>query len=317
MFLDFFVSLFYNEEIAFVAAVFGLGLTILYLLGFFFSLIHYKTRFKKLGAILWSLLMILTLGLVVWLICNARILEFFGPNVVRFGCIAAMIPLYLASSAMGRVFNCKKKFHWLVFPVLYGLAFLQGAAWDWCFEFRFSGEYTEEALSDEVMKSWEGYDFEIETPKLSNYEGIRLKIKGKGDSVYYRVEYYLCPFILDNKDWLAQFTEPLEENVTPWILLDTEKASIANRLRESMMTYELEWSGAGDSPGCFNIEINDFRKRIRHFGLFCGYGKWHKPKAFAMKKMKDSLWPSRETYTSRTFEEAEKACKESQNYTGE
>lgn len=84
-----------------------------------------------------------------------------------------------------------------------------------------------------------------------------------------------------------------------------------------MMTYELEWSGAGDSPGCFNIEIKDLQQRIGHFGLFCGARKLNKPKMYALKEMKDSLWPSRETYTSRTFEEAEKACKESQNYTGE
>lgn len=299
-----------------MAFLLALVLIVPSLLGFFISLIQYQTRFKKLGTILWFLLMVLILGIVVLALCRFQV-EPLWEKVVRFGCIAAMIPLYLASSAMGRVFNCKKKIHWLVFPVLYGFSFIQGAAWDWCFEFRFSGEYTEEALSDEVMKSWEGYDFEIETPKLSNYEAIRLKIKGKGDSVYYRVEYYLCPFILDNKDWLAQFTEPLEENVTPWILLDTEKASIANRLRESMMTYELEWSGAGDSPGCFNIEIKDLQQRIGHFGLFCGARKLNKPKMYALKEMKDSLWPSRETYTSRTFEEAEKACKESQNFTGD
>lgn len=316
MVIDFFCSIIYNEEIAKMAFLLALVLIVPLLLGFFISLIQYQTRFKKLGTILWFLLMVLILGIVVLALCRFQV-EPLWEKVVRFGCIAAMIPLYLASSAMGRVFNCKKKFHWLVFPVLYGFSFIQGAAWGWCFEFRFSGEYTEEALSDEVMKSWEGYDFEIETPKLSNYEAIRLKIKGKGDSVYYRVEYYLCPFILDNKDWLAQFTEPLEENVTPWILLDTEKASIANRLRESMMTYELEWSGAGDSPGCFNIEIKDLQQRIGHFGLFCGARKLNKPKMYALKEMKDSLWPSRETYTSRTFEEAEKACKESQNYTGE
>lgn len=207
MVIDFFCSIIYNEEIAKMAFLLALVLIVPLLLGFFISLIQYQTRFKKLGTILWFLLMVLILGIVVLALCRFQV-EPLWEKVVRFGCIAAMIPLYLASSAMGRVFNCKKKFHWLVFPVLYGFSFIQGAAWGWCFEFRFSGEYTEEALSDEVMKSWEGYDFEIETPKLSNYEAIRLKIKGKGDSVYYRVEYYLCPFILDNKDWLAQFTEP-------------------------------------------------------------------------------------------------------------
>lgn len=73
MVIDFFCSIIYNEEIAKMAFLLALVLIVPLLLGFFISLIQYQTRFKKLGTILWFLLMVLILGIVVLALCRFQV----------------------------------------------------------------------------------------------------------------------------------------------------------------------------------------------------------------------------------------------------
>lgn len=289
-------------------------------LGFLFSFINSQTRFKKLGAVLWSVLMALILGIVVLAIFKAHIFDYeiLWLAVTPIVCFAAIVPIFLATSAFGRVFKRKKKFHWLVFPISYVISFVLVVMFCVSLIADPFEQYTENNLSKEEMEKSEGYDFEIGLFRGSDYDVSNLQIRGKGDSVYYRVKYDLCPYVLDNKDFIAKYTEPLEKVATPWTLLDKEKSSIAFELRKSMMTYESEWTAVSVLDGyCIGLVINDFqKKKSRHFS-FCNADISNVPKAYAMEKMANSLWPARETYTKYSYEQAEKACRESQNYTSE
>ncbi|OWV17441.1 tripartite tricarboxylate transporter TctB family protein [Fibrobacter sp. UWH1] len=289
-------------------------------LGFLFSFMNSQTRFKKLGAVLWSILTAFVLGTVAWAVFRAQYIDVFDlwKNITPVICFAAIVPVFLATSAFGRVFKRKKKLHWLVFPVSFVVSFALVVVFGWALLAEEYGSYSESVISKEEMEQSEGFDFEIRLGRGSYYDDISLKIRGKVDSVYYQVKYDLCPYVLDNKDFIAKYTEPLENVATPWTLLDKEKSSIAFELRKSMMTYESEWTTVMVLDGyCIGLGINDFqKKKSRHFS-FCNADISNVPKAYAMEKMANSLWPARETYTKYSYEQAEKACRESQNYTGE
>lgn len=288
-------------------------------LGFLFSFMNSQTRFKKLGAVLWSILTAFVLGTVAWAVFRARYIDAFDlwKNITPVICFAAIVPVFLATSAFGQVFKRKKKLHWLVFPVSFVVSFALVVVFGWALLAEEYGSYSESVISKEEMEQSEGFDFEIRLGRGSYYDDISLKIRGKVDSVYYQVKYDLCPYVLDNKDWNPEYTEPLEKIVTPWILLNQEKSSIAKRLREAMMAYESEWTAVSVLDGyCTGIVVHDFQKQTRRSMSFCNADISNVPKAYAMEKMSDSLWPPRETYTKYSIEQAEKACRESQNYTG-
>ncbi|OWV07636.1 hypothetical protein B7993_01980 [Fibrobacter sp. UWH3] len=264
--------------------------------------------------------MALILGIVVLAIFKAHIFnyEILWLAVTPIVCFAAIVPVFLATSAFGRVFKRKKKLHWLVFPVSFVVSFALVVVFGWALLAEEYGSYSESVISKEEMEQSEGFDFEIRLGRGSYYDDISLKIRGKVDSVYYQVKYDLCPYVLDNKDWNPEYTEPLEKIVTPWILLNQEKSSIAKRLREAMMAYESEWTAVSVLDGyCTGIVVHDFQKQTRRSMSFCNADISNVPKAYAMEKMANSLWPVRETYTKYSYEQAEKACRESQNYTGE
>jgi len=326
-----FLSIFGNEVSVGAVLVIALVLTIPLVLGFLFSLINSQTRFKKLGAILWIVLMVPILGISVLAIGRGN--SFFLGDIWRGNLVRAIfiadVPLFLCASWFARFFDRKKKNHWLVFPVIYGFAVVLASLMFWAVEAKPLDAYQDRLLSKDEIEKSEGYDFEIRSLRGSNYETALLRIRGKGDSVYYQVNYYLCPYVLDNNGLnayevnkgvlSANFIDPLKKFATPWTLLDKETSSIAIKLRNAVMVYENEMTTekmVGNGPNV-SFYIDDFQKGIRRLMSFPVENISIFPKAKAISEMEDSLWPARETFTKYSYEQAEKACRESQNFTGE
>lgn len=326
-----FLSIFGDVVATAAVLVIALVLTIPPLLGFLFSFVNSRTRFKKLGAILWIILMIPILGISILAIWNGYA-HIWGDNwrddIYRFFFIAG-VPLFLCASWFGRFFNRKKKTCWLVFPVIFAFEVVLVSLMFWAVEAKPLNAYQDHFLSKEDIEKSEGYDFDFKTLRGSNYETAVLRIRGRGDSVYYRIYYYLCPFALDNASMnvyvldngvlSANFIKPLKKNVTPWTLLDKEKSSIAIKLRNAIMAYENEMTiKKMDNHGpVVSFKMDDFKKGIHRSMNFFIENLSIFPEANAISEMEESLWPPRETLTNYSDEQAEKACRDSQNFTGE
>lgn len=299
----------------------ALVVSIFFWLGIFFIYLYSRTRFRKLGAVLWSLLAFFILGGVVWAWLNVQIIdERYFQTLHIMMILSSIVPLYLMLSALGRVFNRKKILHWIFVALVYILAFFLVGSFSWLVSAVPYGEYRDESISQKVLEKSDGYDFEIQTKDLGMYESKIMTIRVKGDSAYCRVNYALCPYTLhwQVETWFTEDRTPLEVFETPWILLDDKISLMVNDLKNRIVSYEpelvSEWLYT-DSPlegFCTDVSVSDFKNKSRRSLMFCNASVLHVSSALAIEKNLEKLWPLREMYTKLSADEAMKKCMESQ-----
>lgn len=276
-------------------------------LGFLFSALHAKVRFKPLWLTLW---IVIAVGVLV----GIGVLAFFllKQDEDRLGWVAGMvwamvlsIGLFLFSSWLGRRFNPRKIVQWLYVPLI----FVGGVSCFWLFTRSLMlqpfGEIKEVELTEDALKEGSDWDYEIGnggTEGAFDFENDSrwMRIRVKGDSAYYQVIYQMC----NNME---------KADSSQWTLLDLEKTAMVKKLKKRIAAYEQEFSTAEILDGYgFSIVLKDFKEKRRKTLSFLNTDGSYVHDAITIEKMAIKLWPLRETYTKLSADEAMKKCMESQ-----
>ncbi|PWJ65569.1 MULTISPECIES: hypothetical protein [unclassified Fibrobacter] len=274
-----FFSLFSNLSDGIFVLLLSLVVSIPCLLGFLFSALHSKARFKLLWLTLWiATTMVVLMGVNIML---TRACEFDLDHWGSFwGMIVSLffaVVLYLFCSLLGRKYNPRKKWQWLLIPVMVVASVINvwsvmylGVMWPFA-------SIEDEELDQTALTKSEGFDFEIYLADVGAFmdeEGMPIqpgpfKIRGKGDSVY-------CHFVT--------------EKSTDWTLLDESKTSVAIKLKKAIASYRQEFSADEILDGyCTNIILDDFQKAIRRRLVFCNADGSHVHDALAIERMFNQL----------------------------
>lgn len=272
-------------------------------LGFLFSALHAKVRFKPLWLTLW---IVIAVGVLV----GIGVLAFFllKQDEDRIGWAAGMvwamvlsIGLFLFSSWLGCRFNPKKIVQWLYVPLI----LVGGVSCFWLFSRSLMlqpfGEIEEVELTEDALKEGSDWDFEIGNGgtegafDFGNDSGW-MRIRAKGDSAYYQVIYKMC-YNMEKAD------------SSQWILLDSEKTAMVKKLKKRIAAYEQEFSTAMILDGYgFFIVLKDFKEKRRKTLYFSNTDGSYVHVAITIENMAIKLWPPRSTYVDLGHEEVLKKC---------
>lgn len=272
-------------------------------LGFLFSALHAKVRFKPLWLTLW---IVIAVGVLV----GIGVLAFFllKQDEDRIGWAAGMvwamvlsIGLFLFSSWLGHRFNPKKIVQWLYVPLI----LVGGVSCFWLFTrsliLQPFGEIEEVELTEDALKEGSDWDFEIGnggTEGAFDYgnDSRWMRIRAKGDSAYYQVIYKMC-YNMEKAD------------SSQWILLDSEKTAMVKKLKKRIAAYEQEFSTAMILDGYgFFIVMKDFKEKRRKTLFFSNTDGSYVHDAITIENMAIKLWPPRSTYVDLGHEEVLKKC---------
>ena len=271
-----FFSLFSNlGDGIFILLLLCLFVTIPCLLGFLFSALHSKVRFKPLWLTLWiaTTVAVLTGVNILLTITSEFDLDHWGSFWGRFVTLILAVVLYLFCSWLGRKFNPRKKRQWLFIPVMVVASVFNV----WSFMY-FSimepfASIEDKKLDQTTLEKSEGFDFEIYSADEGYFmdaEGnpiqpAAFKIRGKGDSVY-------CQFVT--------------EKSTGWTLLDESKLETAIKLKKAIASYSQEYSTDLILDGyCTDIILDDFLAASRRRLIFCNTDASHVHEALAIERM--------------------------------
>ncbi len=281
----------------------GLIVAIPWMLGFLFSALHSKVRFKPLWLTLW---IVIAVGVLV----GIGVLVFFWlkQDEDRLGWVAGMvwamvlsIGLFLFSSWLGRRFNPRKIVQWLYVPLI----FVGGVSCFWLFTRSLMlqpfGEIKEVELTEDALKEGSDWDFEIGNGGTEGAfdfgnDSRWMRIRAKGDSAYYQVIYKMC-YNMEKAD------------SSQWILLDSEKTAMVKKLKKCIAAYEQEFSTAEILDGYgFSIVLKDFKEKRRKTLSFLNTDGSYVHDAITIENMAIKLWPPRSTYVDLSHEDVLKKC---------
>lgn len=272
-------------------------------LGFLFSALHAKVRFKPLWLALW---IVIAVGVLV----GIGVLTFFllKQDEDRIGWVAGMvwamvlsIGLFCFCSWLGRRFNPKKIVQWLYVPLI----LVGGVSCFWLFSRSLMlqpfGEIEEVELTEDALKEGSDWDFEIGNGGTEGAfdfgnDSRWMRIRAKGDSAYYQVIYKMC-YNMEKAD------------SSQWILLDSEKTAMVKKLKKRIAAYEQEFSTATFLDGYgFFIVLKDFKEKRRKTLFFSNTDGSYVHDAITIENMAIKLWPPRSTYVDLGHEEVLKKC---------
>ncbi len=245
-------------------------------LGFLFSALHAKVRFKPLWATLWIVTTVAVLTGVGVLVSVLLTKDFdhwggsFGGTLVTL--ILAVV-LYLFCSWLGRKFNPRKKWQWLLIPVMVVTSVFNVWSFMYLSMMRPFASIEDKKLDQTALSKSEDFDFEIYSADEGDFmdaEGnpiqpAAFKIRGKGNSIY-------CQFVT--------------EKSTGWTLLDEPKSKTAIKLKKAIASYSQEYSTDQILDGyCTDIILDDFQKASRRRLFFCNADGSHVHEALAIERM--------------------------------
>lgn len=274
-----FFALFGNFKDGVFLLLLSLIVAIPWTLGFLFSALHAKVRFKPLWTTLWIVTTVAVLTGVGVLVSVLLTKDFdhwgsFGGTLVTF--IVAVV-LYLFCSWLGRKFNPRKKWQWLLIPVMVVTSVFNVWSFTYLSMMRPFASIEDKKLDQTTLEKSEGFDFEIYSADEGDFmdaEGnpiqpAAFKIRGKGDSVY-------CQFVT--------------EKSTGWTLLDEPKSKTAIKLKKAIASYSQEFSTDQILDGyCTDIILDDFQAASRRRLIFCNTDASHVHEALAIERMFNQL----------------------------
>lgn len=283
------------EEIIFLIAM-VLTLPAVFLLGVLFCGIHFRTRFKKLGAILWSIWTFILVGLVLFASSNLpdhgeeRLMNDFWTNIV----IYSVIPLYIIISALGFSFNRKKILCWLEIPLVMIISFLLFWSVTWAGFYHSYGWSSQEDLSEKIIAESDGADFELEMamadPWFNDPQIVVFRVKG--DSVYRRTSYKMCANLYADEDSSSVLVNSKNETFGPWLLLGKNEMDLVQKLKKRIMKYEPELSTEETLDGYWSrLSVKDFKAGKAYYAGFDNARGSDAYGAVSMEKLMDQLWP--------------------------
>lgn len=270
-----FFSLFSNLGDGIFILLLCLVFTIPWLLGFLFSALHSKVRFKPFWLILWIATTVAVLaGVNILLIKACEFdLDHWGSFWGMFVTLILAVVLYLFCSWLGRKFKPRKKWQWLLIPAMVVASVFNVWSFMYLIMMRPFASVEDKELDQTTLEKSEGFDFEIYSADEGDFmdaEGnpiqpAAFKIRGKGDSVY-------CQFVT--------------EKSTGWTLLDESKLETAIKLKKAIASYSQEYSTDQILDGyCTDIILDDFQAASRRRLFFCNADGSHVHKALAIERM--------------------------------
>ncbi len=252
-------------------------------LGFLFSALFSKVRFKSLWATLWIATTVAVLAGVSVLLDKIDEFEVnhWGAWQGVYATLIIAVVLFLFCSWLGRKFNPRKKWQWLLIPVMVVTSVFNVWSFMYLSMMRPFASIEDKKLDQTALSKSEDFDFEIysadeiypaDEGDFMDAEGnpiqpAAFKIRGKGDSVY-------CQFVT--------------EKSTGWTLLDEPKSKTAIKLKKAIASYSQEYSTDQILDGyCTDIILDDFQAASRRRLFFCNADGSHVHEALAIERM---LW---------------------------
>lgn len=274
-----FFSIFSNLRDGIFILQLCLVVTIPWLLGFLFSALHSKVRFKPFWLILWiaTTVAVLTGVNILLTITSEFDFDHWGSFWGMFVTLILAVVLYLFCSWLGRKFNPRKKWQWLLIPVMVVTSVFNVWSFLYLSMMRPFASVEDKELDQTALSKSEDFDFEIYSADEGDFmdaEGnpiqpAAFKIRGKGDSIY-------CQFVT--------------EKSTGWTLLDEPKSKTAIKLKKAIASYSQEFSTDQILDGyCTDIILDDFQKASRRRLIFCNTDASHVHEALAIERMFNQL----------------------------
>lgn len=253
----------------------GLIVAIPWTLGFLFSALHAKVRFKPLWLTLWIATTVAVLtGVNILLTINSEFdLDHWGSFWGMFVTLILAVVLYLFCSWLGRKFNPRKKWQWLLIPVMVVTSVFNVWSFMYLSMMRPFASIEDKKLDQTALAKSEDFDFEIYSADEGDFVNVDgkpiqpapFKIRGKGDSIY-------CQFVT--------------EKSTGWTLLDEPKSKTAIKLKKAIASYSQEFSTDQFLDGyCTDIILDDFQAASRRRLIFCNADGSHVHEALAIERM--------------------------------
>jgi len=277
--------------------------------GIIFFALRKRTSWKKFWLVLGLLLpAFIVFRSVQWLACKND-LEMAIEGLF-------FLVLYVSGALVGNFFKTKKVLYVIAGSVVVLLLFL---AIKWLvyhdsemFPF---GEIVDEPLQSVELKMAQNADYEIEMIQEDAWwnDTRIMAIRERNDSVFYRATYRMCSAENIDDDGYKKWTKPNIDSVQ-WALLSPEKSLIAKSLKNSIEKYKQEyhsdlvWDGYS-----VDVSLKDYKRKTSRRLDLSNASILGMQGAMAIEKMMLDLMPSRETFTTLSYDKVSKKCAEIEN----
>ena len=277
--------------------------------GIIFFALRKRTSWKKFWLVLGLLLpAFIVFRSVQWLACKND-LEMAIEGLF-------FLVLYVSGALVGNFFKTKKVLYVIAGSVVALLLFL---AIKWLvyhdsemFPF---GEIVDEPLQSVELELAQNADYEIEMIQEDAWwnDTRIMAIRERNDSVFYRATYRMCSAENIDDDGYKKWTKPNIDSVQ-WALLSPEKSLIAKSLKNSIEKYKQEyhsdlvWDGYS-----VDVSLKDYKRKTSRRLDLSNASILGMQGAMAIEKMMLDLMPSRETFTTLSYDKVSKKCAEIEN----
>lgn len=288
--------------------LFALGISSPFLLGFLFAVLYKHVKPKILWFTLWFLILAIMIGGIIQL--SSFILlddEAFGYAYPFLSILSAslFLVLYFICFWFSRIFNIKRKRHWLCLllipPISLGALFLTF----WVTSQKHWGYIEDKALQKEALENAQGtnYDIEQEFRDAWRFTYSTVIFRERSDSAFYRTIHSVC-----------SKQDDIDSISNSWIPLDKEKTELVKKLKKSIEDYKPEATPGDVLDGYGSCTaLNDYERnaqRILCFGNAIYYGA---RRAIAIENLANQIRTEpekREAFTTLSNEKVKQKCKE-------
>ena len=277
--------------------------------GIIFFALRKRTSWKKFWLVLGLLLpAFIVFRIVQWLACKND-LEMAIEGLF-------LLALYVLGAFIGNFFKTKNVLYVIADSVVVLLLFL---AIKWLvyhdsemFPF---GEIVDEPLQSVELELAQNADYEIEMIQEDSWwnDTRIIAVRERNDSVFYRAAYRMCSAENIDDDGYKKWTKPNIDSVQ-WTLLSPEKSLIAKSLKNSIEKYKQEyhsdlvWDGYS-----VDVSLKDYKRKTSRRLDLSNASILGMQGAMAIEKMMLDLMPSRETFTTLSYDKVSKKCAEIEN----